>query len=194
MNQHGMDDMGSRRCAGRAVVGWLLLLSSACAGPPEPLPPYADARMLREDATLRAVAFADDRLGIACGDRGTILRTDNGGESWVPRAIDVDCRLDDVVWLTRSQVIIVGGGYDRITRISRGIVLRSDDGGVTWQQTKDQDLPRLKQIRRRDDRSLGGSMTGQIDSLRCVPRHNCHYQTLDAVSDFSQTGMRRWLS
>ena len=145
------DDMEILVRAG-AMIG-LLLMSFAHAGPPEPLPPYADARSLREDATLRAVAFADEHLGIACGDRGTILRTDDGGETWAQRAIEVDCRLDDVVWLTRSQVIIVGGGYDRVTGISRGLVLRSNDGGVSWQQIEDQDLPRLKQIRRRDDRS-----------------------------------------
>ena len=37
---------------------------------------------LREDATLRGVAFRDARVGIACGDRGTILRTVDGGRTW----------------------------------------------------------------------------------------------------------------
>lgn len=39
----------------------------------------------RDDATLRAVACEGDRMW-ACGDRGTLLRSDDGGSSW--REID----------------------------------------------------------------------------------------------------------
>lgn len=145
----------------------LTLTTSSDAESPERTPTYANARALREDASLRAVAFnnpgvsthdsptaASRAIGIACGDRGTILSSEDGGQTWTERESRVDCRLDDVIWIDRKRVVIVGGGYDRITRISRGVVLYSDDAGAHWQRSPDEELPRLKALRLRTDNSL----------------------------------------
>jgi len=134
----------------------ILLLSlwisvGASATPPERFPGYSRSRLLRADSSLRAVAFSD---GIACGDRGTILATNDGGQSWTLRNSGVDCRLSDLVWMDDRHLVIVGGGYDRITQISRAVVLVSNDGGNRWQTVTVNDLPRLTKIQRRDDRSL----------------------------------------
>ena len=121
---------------------------------PQPMPTYADAHRLREDAALRAVAFADANNGIACGERGTILRTRDGGQTWQSSESGVDCRLDDIVWVHGQRAVIVGGAYDRITGISRGVVLYSEDAGQHWQRADDRELPRLRSIRVDDTQSL----------------------------------------
>ena len=120
----------------------------------ERLPAYSDAAAMRKDATLRSVAFANEEIGIACGDRGTILRTPDGGASW--QAIDspVQCQLDDVIWLDQNWAVIVGGSYDKITQLSRGVVLYSQDGGRSWQRTADEELTRLKGLALQSDGSL----------------------------------------
>jgi photosystem II stability/assembly factor-like uncharacterized protein len=136
------------------------LLCSTCwialgfAASPEPSPTYSHSKLLRGDASLHGVAFVDDRHGVACGDRGTILTTDDGGQSWTIRSSGVDCRLSDVVWINERRLIVIGGGYDRITRISRAVVLTSDDGGIRWRQIPADDLPRLGRLERRRDGSL----------------------------------------
>ncbi len=110
------------------------------------LPVYSEAQTLRKDSTLRAVAFGDQQTGIACGDRGVILRTQDSGATWGEIESRCDCMLLDVVWMNRQHVVIVGGSLDRITGLSRGIVLRSDDAGETWKQSNDSELPRLNQL------------------------------------------------
>ena len=101
----------------------------ASADFPEQLPSYSDTAALREDASLNAVAFRNSLLGIAVGDRGAILKTEDGGTTWQPKESHIECRLDDVVWLSDLKAIVVGGGYDQVTGISRGVVLITIDGG-----------------------------------------------------------------
>ena len=82
---------------------------------PERLPHYSDADSFREDATLRSVAFITPETGLACGDRGTILRTVDGGSSWQLVKSGVDCPLSTVVWIDTNNAVVAGGNYDRIT-------------------------------------------------------------------------------
>ncbi len=131
---------------GRLLLGLLWGATSVVAQTPEPLPPYSDARSLRADASLHAVEFWNESVGVAVGDRGTILRTGDGGESWKLQESGVTCRLQDVHWISGRTVVVIGGAYDRVTRLSRGVVLKSDDGGTTWQRVGDEDLPFLKRF------------------------------------------------
>jgi hypothetical protein len=154
-----MDDMN--RWSPRMLACLFALLGAFHAGAktPEPMPMYAVATQLREDATLCAVAFGSpqadgESIGIACGDRGAILRSEDGGQSWLPLESGVDCRLEDVIWISPQRVVVVGGGYDRITRISRGAVLYSNDAGQHWQRAADEELPKLNTVRMREDSSL----------------------------------------
>jgi hypothetical protein len=120
------------------------------------IPAYAQAGPLREDATLRSVAFNSDGRGIACGDRGTILRTVDGGENWEACESGLDCPLLGVQWVASNRVVIVGGALDRITGMTRGVVLISDDGGATWTSSGDEELPKLHSISWKDDRLVAG--------------------------------------
>ncbi len=123
---------------------------------PKLIPAYAQAGPLREDATLRSVAFNSDGRGVACGDRGAILRTVDGGENWEACESDLDCPLLGIQWVASNRVVIVGGALDRITGISRGVVLISDDGGATWTRSGDEELPKLRSISWKDDLLVAG--------------------------------------
>ena len=140
------------------TVGWLSLSMYECdAGSPETPPAYARSEQQRVDASLHAISFHGSQLGIAAGDHGTVLRTDNAGVTWQPQASTVTCRLDDVIWLNDRRCVAVGGAYDRITNVSRGVVILSDDGGVRWRRADDDELPRLRRIIKREDGVLNAS-------------------------------------
>ncbi len=116
--------------------------------------PYTHSAARRGDASLLSVAFVDAELGLACGDHGAILRTTDAGLSWTLVESGVDCRLEDVLWLTPRSALIVGGCYDPITRVSRGLLLRTDDGGASWQRGRDHELSNLHRLQRDRDGSL----------------------------------------
>lgn len=134
-------------------IAWVFLcLISVCplwgqqSQGPERLPHYGASSSLREDATLRSVAFVTPETGLACGDRGTILRTVDGGTSWQLMNSGVDCPLSSVVWIDTNNAVAAGGNYDRITGISRGAVLLSQDGGQSWQRADDEELTRFHKL------------------------------------------------
>lgn len=107
---------------------------------------YSQVALLREDSTLRSVAFGTPDDGLACGDRGVILKTSDGGKNW-DRVDQVDhCTFTDIAWTSPKTAIIVGGSIDRITGISRGIVLWSNDAGSHWQKAEDEELPALHKV------------------------------------------------
>lgn len=121
----------------------------------EPLfPSYSQAQELRGDSTLRAVAFGTQNLGVACGDRGVILRTEDGGESWQSIETEHQCTLADITWISSQDAVIVGGSLDRVTGISRGIVLWTRDGGLNWSNTEDAELPMLRHVAWNEDRLI----------------------------------------
>ena len=61
--------------------------------------------------------------GIVVGDQGTILRTTDGGESWVPQDSGVSETLLNVSFGDPSNGTAVG---------QLGTILRTTDGGQTW--------------------------------------------------------------
>ncbi|MEO1525204.1 MAG: hypothetical protein AAFX06_07190 [Planctomycetota bacterium] len=110
-------------------------------------PVYCDSEALRDSATLRAIHFGSGPFGLAVGDHGVILRSDDSGQSWKTCSCLVRCALADVIVLNDRYAVAVGGGYECVTSISRGAVLISSDAGLTWERGEDRELPRLKSIR-----------------------------------------------
>ncbi|MDP4220807.1 MAG: YCF48-related protein, partial [Bacteroidota bacterium] len=74
---------------------------------------------------LHAVAFpkGDTSVGLAVGDRGTILRTPDGGKTWTLVPSGFVGKLKGVCFTDPSTAIAVGEG---------GWILKSIDGGMNW--------------------------------------------------------------
>ena len=72
---------------------------------------------------LNAVAMTDAQHGVAVGNGGGILLTDDGGATWTPSTNDAFYGLWAVAFADASNGVLVGQG---------GIVSRTSDGGVTW--------------------------------------------------------------
>jgi len=95
--------------------------------------------------TLTAVAFADERVGIAVGHGGVILRTRDAGETWV-RVADGRTIARQIAQLAGSATTAdAGAGLDKplldvrfanprsgIAVGADGLVLSTGDAGLTW--------------------------------------------------------------
>lgn len=73
--------------------------------------------------TLNAISFFDDYSGIACGERGTVIKTTDGGSSWRVIAPFDSVVFNDISFNSPQSAFIVGEG---------GRVYRSTDLGETW--------------------------------------------------------------
>jgi photosystem II stability/assembly factor-like uncharacterized protein len=78
--------------------------------------------------TLTAVAFSDEKNGVAVGHRGTLLVTQDGGSSWQ----DAKAAIKDensllAVWVRGEDAIAIG---------AYGTYLESHDTGRSWTQRK----------------------------------------------------------
>ena len=74
---------------------------------------------------LYGIALSDDgRSGIAVGEGGTALFTNDGGVSWTPGDSGVGFRLNDVA-ISHDGQTGVAVGWD-------GVILTTEDGGSTW--------------------------------------------------------------
>ncbi|OUW77038.1 MAG: hypothetical protein CBD74_12495 [Saprospirales bacterium TMED214] len=184
-------------------IAWIFLcLTTTCPiwgqqlQGPERLPHYSASSSLREDASLRAVAFVTPETGLACGDRGTILRTVDGGASWQLINSGVDCPLSAVVWIDTKNAVAAGGNYDRITGISRGVVLLSQDGGQSWQQADGEELTRFHKLEKTSEGSLlarcdwsHAVLTNSLisrDGGRTWNHHSADKQTASTVAEHQQ--------
>jgi len=78
-------------------------------------------------AYLEDLWFVDQRKGWVVGDSGLILRTEDGGNSWIKQNSKPPSASSDIFCKQRIQPYawIVGDA---------GIVLKSDDAGQSWQQ------------------------------------------------------------
>lgn len=74
--------------------------------------------------------FLDSRRGVAVGEGGAIVTTENGGASWEPRQSGTLVNLSSV-HLVRGVGYAVGGGGPMATD-RNGIILRTLDSGKTW--------------------------------------------------------------
>jgi peptide/nickel transport system permease protein len=101
-------------------------------------------RQLQSEHPLRAIAFVDEKSGLAVGEGGIVYRTAEGGvpsmeqgqvlcagstcedellSTWDPVESGTTLALTDIAFVDASHFWIAGDG---------GLVLRSTDGGVTW--------------------------------------------------------------
>ena len=96
---------GSGGTAGSGLYAW-------CLQYPSPWP-----------AELRGVSFTDANTGTVVGISGTILRTTNGGVTWVTQQSGTTNDLVGVSFSDANTGTVVGGN---------GTILWTTDGGATW--------------------------------------------------------------
>jgi photosystem II stability/assembly factor-like uncharacterized protein len=73
--------------------------------------------------TLQDIFFTDENTGIAVGDNGTILKTFNGGQSWVIQESGTQKNLNGLFFSNSNTGIVVGDS---------GLIMRTTDGGKSW--------------------------------------------------------------
>jgi len=71
----------------RVIVRWTLVIVAlvACASPSNEQNGWCQQNPIPTGNELRAVIFIDANIGVAVGDGGTILRTTDGGATWLVR-------------------------------------------------------------------------------------------------------------
>ncbi|RMG66620.1 MAG: hypothetical protein D6715_06515, partial [Calditrichaeota bacterium] len=74
---------------------------------------------------LNAVFLLNADTGFVAGDGGTVLVTEDGGQSWQPLNTGTGTNLLDLYFFDRLHGLVIGG---------QGLVLRTEDGGQTWTQ------------------------------------------------------------
>lgn len=88
---------------------------------------FRQARLVPAQAALTTVAFADARTGIAGGQWGVLLRTDDGGETWrlLRSDLGTDRPIFSVTYVGPDHAIAVG---------LWSLLLETRDGGASWQE------------------------------------------------------------
>jgi photosystem II stability/assembly factor-like uncharacterized protein len=74
---------------------------------------------------LLRMSFANDQIGLAVGEAGTIQRTIDGGVTWALQEAPTRKLLNDVAAIDDSHAWAVGAG---------GTILRTVDGGRNWDE------------------------------------------------------------
>lgn len=105
------------------------------------------------DSTLRSVFFVDHDSGWAVGDRGTILKTEDGGRNWQSISTPRDVIWTDVRFINEKVGWIVGGFYSGALDRSIGLMIRTIDGGNSWQNFSRPGIPFIKKIVFEDEQS-----------------------------------------
>ena len=79
------------------------------------------------DLHFHGVAMTDNATGIVVGERGTILRTSNNGQSWAQPFSRTENTLFDIMFLNSDVGIAVGAAIP-----DPSVVLRTRFGGTEW--------------------------------------------------------------
>ncbi len=82
-----------------------------------------------KDRNIRAVKLEPNGTGWLVGDRGLIMRTSDGGVTWIPNEVLPSDIADAVNW----QAIATHGSHVWIVGKPGTVILHSPDAGQTWQ-------------------------------------------------------------
>lgn len=89
------------------------------------------------DPILLRMAFANDQVGWAVGESGTIQYTEDGGATWLIQEASTRKLLYDVAAIDARQAWVVGAG---------GKLLRTVDGGITWNEKSSEVAETLRAV------------------------------------------------
>jgi photosystem II stability/assembly factor-like uncharacterized protein len=118
------------------------------------------------------ISFVDASNGWAVGEAGQILKTSDGGTSWVAQASNVDSRLTQVQFVDASVGWAVG---------DNNLVFRTTDGGAHW----------TRQAAEAGDYPGYGFKLAVVDAMRAVLISNSYgaSYTLDGGQSWTATSM-----
>jgi photosystem II stability/assembly factor-like uncharacterized protein len=88
---------------------------------------------------LNAVHFVNSQNGWAVGDNGTILYTDNGGETWIQMNYDTIINIEDIFFIDQERGWVAGNS-------DSCVILRTMNGGITWEEVYKQDSPHFNAL------------------------------------------------
>jgi len=80
---------------------------------------------------LYAVKFVTPKKGWVAGEQGTILYTEDGGDTWEYQESGTEKQIRSLFFINERKGWAVGGEGDSPVR-EKGIILHTDDGGKTW--------------------------------------------------------------
>jgi len=153
---------------------------------PQQLLPSAANQAPRESnggpVDLHAITFFDQQRGIAVGDAGAILLTQDGGASWSARHSGVVSALNAVAYVDAVTAIAVG---------DNGNIVLSRDGGNRWERVASGVVIDLHGITLQDNGGLivvgaGGCILRSIDGVNWDGQWREPRQTLRAVATLQQ--------
>lgn len=126
------------------IVGLLLVLifGRVALGQPAQMRASPALPAFANDASLHGVFFLDPDLGWACGDRGTILVTIDGGAKWDVVSTGHEGTLRHIHFFDADHGIALGGRSASLPRQSQALILESIDGGRSWKRV-DSSLPAI---------------------------------------------------
>lgn len=121
-----------RQPLGGVVAGLAVIVSAHGASPGQaptfdPLERASNHSPRASSALMTSVTRAGSRL-VAVGERGTVLTSDDSGNSWTQRLSPVSVMLTNVRFASDKKGWAVGHG---------GVILVTADGGVTWRKQLD---------------------------------------------------------
>ena len=144
----------------------------------EPIDPRTEPAF-QSDARLRDVFFLDASLGWACGDRGTVWSTQNGGATWTLQPTGSTASLNSIFFIDRLNGWAAGGEIDPYVWTTRGALLVTHDGGATWTENRRMMLPMIHKVRFTDV-SGGWAVGRQSESYS-----SGYYRTIDGGTTWS---------
>lgn len=86
-----------------------------------------DFGMEEEVYTLKSIYFLDSQLGWAAGEYGLLLKTIDGGKSWLKQNSGTENSLTGIEFLNAELGFAVG---------LDGTIVKSTDGGISWSKDK----------------------------------------------------------
>ena len=84
---------------------------------------------------LYRIKIVDDSIAYIIGAHGTILKSMDRGQTWLPIGVEMSFSLYAISTLGADTCWVAGGDtfhWDSVPGGSRGVLMRTTDGGITW--------------------------------------------------------------
>ena len=141
------------RCLSCGCLLALLFITSASDAQ---ITDYRTPFTWKQDAELTDIQFIDSNHGWVVGDRGLVMRTDDGGKKWryvtlhaqddEAQEISIRCRLESVFFASPTHGWIAGGYSNASSTTSTGVIFATIDGGESWKRLVGVALPKINAL------------------------------------------------